>query len=150
MTTFILVHGMWHGGWCWDRVAAELRVAGHIAYLPTLAGLAERAHSRSDEIDLNTHVHEVVNICVSNDLHEVILVGHSSGGFMAHVVADKIPERGRAHCQSRWDGSRKRQIAGRPDRRDVGFLQEESSRKWGRVALPAHSGVDVRRLWGGT
>lgn len=91
MTTFILIHGMWHGGWCWERLTPLLRAAGHVVYIPTLAGLAERADMRSDNIDLNTHVQEIVNLCEANDLHEVILVGHSLGGFMAPVVADKIP-----------------------------------------------------------
>ena len=93
MTTFILIHGMWHGGWCWDKVADELRTAGHDVHAPTLAGLAERADTHSDEIDLTTHVQEVVNLIESKNLRDVILVGHSSGGFLAPVVADKIPER---------------------------------------------------------
>ena len=93
MTTFILIHGMWHGGWCWERLTPILRDAGHIVYPPTLAGLAERANMHNNHIDLNTHVQEVVNLCESQNLRDVILVGHSSGGFMAHVVADRIPER---------------------------------------------------------
>lgn len=93
MTIFILFHGMWHGGWCWERLTPLLRAAGHIVYPPTLAGLAERANMRGNNIDLNTHVQEIVELCKTNNLHEVVLVGHSSGGFMAHVIADRIPER---------------------------------------------------------
>lgn len=93
MKTFILIHGMWHGGWCWERLTPLLRAAGHVVYVPTLAGLAERAHLRNDNIDLNTHIQEIINLCEANDLHEMILVGHSLGGFMAPVVADRIPER---------------------------------------------------------
>ena len=93
MSTFVLIHGMWHGGWCWERLVPLLRDAGYQVYAPTLAGLAERADMRSDDIDLNTHVQEVVDLCESKNLRDVILVGHSSGGFMAHVVADRIPER---------------------------------------------------------
>lgn len=93
MTTFVLVHGMWHGGWCWERLTPLLRAAGHIVYPLTLAGLAERANMRGSDIDLNTHVQEIVDLCETNDLYEIVLVGHSSGGFMAHVVADRIPER---------------------------------------------------------
>ncbi len=92
MTTFILIHGMWHGGWCWERLTPLLRDAGHEVHAPTLAGLAERANMRSDQIDLDTHVQEIVNLIKANDLRDVILVGHSLGGFMAHVVADRIPE----------------------------------------------------------
>ena len=93
MTTFILIHGMWHGGWCWERLTPLLRDAGYQVYAPTLAGLAERAGSRSNDIDLNTHVQDVIDLCESQNLSNVILIGHSSGGFMAHVVVDKIPER---------------------------------------------------------
>ncbi|KAA0263044.1 MAG: alpha/beta fold hydrolase, partial [Chloroflexi bacterium] len=93
MTTFILIHGMWHGGWCWERLTPLLRDAGHIVYPPTLAGLAERADRQNGDIDLNTHIQEIVELCKTDDLHEVVLVGHSSGGFMAHFITDRIPER---------------------------------------------------------
>lgn len=93
MTTFLLIHGMWHGGWCWERLTPLLRAAGHIVYPPTLAGLGEHVDRPNGDIDLNTHVQEIVDLCITNDLNEVVLVGHSSGGFMAHVVADRIPER---------------------------------------------------------
>ena len=92
MSTFLLIHGMWHGGWCWDKLSALLRAAGHDVHAPTLAGLAERAHLR-DNVDLNTHVQEVVDLIESQNLRDVILVGHSLGGFMAPIVADRIPER---------------------------------------------------------
>lgn len=92
MATFILIHGMWHGGWCWEKLAPLLRDAGHDIHAPTLAGLAERAHLR-DNIDLNTHVQEIVDLIESKNLRDVILVGHSSGGFMAPIIADRIPER---------------------------------------------------------
>ncbi|MBN8654228.1 MAG: alpha/beta hydrolase [Anaerolineae bacterium] len=92
MTIYVLIHGMWHGGWCWERLTPHLREAGHIAYTPTLSGLGERAQKQTD-INLNTQIHEIVDLCKTNDLYEVVLVGHSSGGFMAPVVVDKIPER---------------------------------------------------------
>jgi pimeloyl-ACP methyl ester carboxylesterase len=93
MAAFVLIHGMWHGGWCWEKVTALLREAGHEVYVPTLTGLAERASLRNDNLDLNTHIQEVVDLIESENLHNVILVGHSLGGFMAPVVADKTPER---------------------------------------------------------
>lgn len=93
MSTFLLIHGMWHGGWCWDKLSALLRAAGHDVHAPTLAGLAERADIHSDTIDLNTHVQEIVDLIESQNLRDVILVGHSLGGFMAPIVADRIPER---------------------------------------------------------
>jgi pimeloyl-ACP methyl ester carboxylesterase len=93
MAIYLLVHGMWHGGWCWEKVTLLLRAAGHEVYAPTLTGLAERAHLRNNDIDLNTHVQDVVDLIESKNLRNVILVGHSLGGFVAPVIADKIPER---------------------------------------------------------
>ena len=93
MSTFILIHGMWHGGWCWERLTPLLQAAGHQVYTPTLTGLEEGAQARNDDIDLITHVQEIVYLCESDNLRDVILVGHSLGGFMAHVIADRIPER---------------------------------------------------------
>lgn len=93
MTTFILIHGMWHGGWCWERLTPLLRDTGHQVHAPTLAGLAERANMRGNDIDLNTHVQDIIDLCESENLRDVILVGHSSGGFLTHVIEDKVPER---------------------------------------------------------
>ena len=62
MTTFVLVHGGWHGGWCWKRVAARLRQAGHEVFTPTLTGLGERAHLLHEGIDLNTHIQDIVGV----------------------------------------------------------------------------------------
>ncbi len=93
MSTFLLIHGMWHGGWCWERLAPLLRDAGYNVHAPTLRGLAERTNMRGNDIDLNTHVQDVIDLCEAENLRDVILVGHSSGGFMAHVIADRIPER---------------------------------------------------------
>ena len=62
METFVLVHGAWHGGWCWQRVAPLLRAPGHEVFTPTLTGLGERAHLASATIDLNTHVQDIVNV----------------------------------------------------------------------------------------
>lgn len=93
MTTFLLLHGMWHGGWCWQKVAPRLRAAGHEVYTPTLTGLGERSHLRPATIDLNTHIQDVVNVFEYEDLHDVILVGHSFGGTLASLVAEKIPDR---------------------------------------------------------
>src|ERR1700752_122434 len=59
MTTFVLVHGAWHGGWCYKRVARLLRQAGHEVYTPTLTGLGERAHLMNRAIDLDTHVQDM-------------------------------------------------------------------------------------------
>lgn len=93
MAAFALVHGMWHGGWCWKRLTPLLRAAGHEVHVITLTGLGDRAHLRYPDIDLNTHVQDVIGVLESEDLHGVILVGHSFGGTMAPAVAECIPER---------------------------------------------------------
>jgi pimeloyl-ACP methyl ester carboxylesterase len=93
VTTFILIHGMWHGGWCWKKLTPLLRNIGHQVFTPTLTGLGERSHLSCCDIDLDTHVQDVVNLIEYEDLQEIILVGHSLGGFIAPVVADRIPER---------------------------------------------------------
>jgi len=93
MTPFVLVHGMWHGGWCWKKVAPLLRAAGHEVYTPTLTGVGERAHLHYPDIDLHTHIQDVVHVLDYEDLRDVILVGHSLAGFMIPAVAESVPER---------------------------------------------------------
>jgi pimeloyl-ACP methyl ester carboxylesterase len=93
MSTFVFVSGGWHGGWCWKRVADRLRADGHEVYTPTLTGLGERSHLIGPDIDLETHIADVMNVLWWEDLHEVVLVGHSYGGMIITVVADRAPER---------------------------------------------------------
>lgn len=93
MATFVLVHGMWHGSWCWRKVTPPLRAAGHEVHTVTLTGVGERSHLHSPDIDMHTHIQDVVNMLEFEDLHGVILVGHSLAGFMAPAVADRVPER---------------------------------------------------------
>ena len=88
MATYVLVHGAWHGGWCWGRVTPLLRAAGHVVYTPTLTGLGERAHLLSPAIDLGTHVEDVVRVLHYEDLSDVVLVGHSYGGMVITGVAE--------------------------------------------------------------
>ena len=90
---FVLVHGAWHGGWCWDRVKPLLEAAGHQVFAPTLAGLAERSGELSRAINLDTHARDVINVLERNDLHDVILVGHSYAGMVIPLVADRVPRR---------------------------------------------------------
>src|SRR5260370_16773426 len=82
MATFVLVHGGWHGGWCWQKVIPFLEAAGHEVYAPTLTGLAERASELSPDIGLDTHIQDVVGLLQEKHLHGVILVGHSYGGVV--------------------------------------------------------------------
>jgi pimeloyl-ACP methyl ester carboxylesterase len=93
MATFVLVHGAWHGGWCWQKVIPFLEEASHEVYAPTLTGLAERASELSPEVGLDTHIQDIVGELVKKNLHGVILVGHSYGGMVITGVVDQVPER---------------------------------------------------------
>jgi pimeloyl-ACP methyl ester carboxylesterase len=89
--TFVLVHGAWHGGWCWRRVADRLRRDGHAVFTPTLTGLGERSHLLRPGIDLATHVADIVNVMRWERLSDVVLCGHSYGGFVISGVAEEMP-----------------------------------------------------------
>jgi pimeloyl-ACP methyl ester carboxylesterase len=93
MATFVLVHGGWHGGWCWQKVIPFLEEASHEVYAPTLTGLAERASELSPDVGLDTHIQEIVGELQEKNLHGVILVGHSYGGMVITGVVDQVPER---------------------------------------------------------
>jgi pimeloyl-ACP methyl ester carboxylesterase len=90
---FVLVHGAWHGGWAWQRVAPALRAAGHDVYAPTLTGLSDRAHVLSPSVGLTTHIQDVVALIEAHDLRDVVLVGHSYAGQVITGVADRVPDR---------------------------------------------------------
>lgn len=87
---FVLVHGAWHGAWCWRDVLPLLRDAGHIAHAVTLTGLAERAHLMSPDIRLSTHATDVAALVHAEELSQVILVGHSYGGMVITAAADLL------------------------------------------------------------
>lgn len=140
MAPIVLVHGAWHGGWCWQRLAPLLRDRGHEVHRPTLTGLGDRAHLRpllGDALGLDTHVDDVVGLLEHEDLHDVVLVGHSYGGMVITGVADRaadrlarltyldafLPEPGR----SMFDVLR-------PERRDL--FQEQARRTGGLVPSP--------------
>ena len=89
MTTYVLVHGSWHGGWCWQRVARRLRANGAEVHAVTLTGLGERAHLLSRDIGLETHIQDVLGLVETEGLSDVVLVGHSYGGIVATAVADR-------------------------------------------------------------
>jgi pimeloyl-ACP methyl ester carboxylesterase len=93
MTSYVLVHGGWQGGWSYGRVARLLRNAGHEVYTPTLTGLGERSHLAHMQINLDTHIADVANTILWEDLSEIVLVGHSYGGIVITGVADQVPER---------------------------------------------------------
>lgn len=93
MSTFVLVHGGWDGGWAWRPVASELQSAGHEVFTPTLTGSGERVHLASPAVGLDTHVLDVANVLRFENLTDVILVGFSYGGMVITGVAEQIPER---------------------------------------------------------
>lgn len=88
--TFVLVHGAFHGGWCWRRVADLLAKAGHNVFTPTLTGLGERTHLLNAEVNLSTHITDVVNVFEWEGLKDVVLCGHSYGGFVISGVAERM------------------------------------------------------------
>lgn len=90
--TYVLVHGAWHGGWCWRDVAANLRKMGCHVTTPTQTGVGERAHLLCKDITPDTFVTDIVNHIVTEELSDVILVGHSLGGISITGAADRIPD----------------------------------------------------------
>ena len=92
-STFVLVHGGFHGGWCWSRVAPVLRARGHTVFTPTQTGCGERSHLLSKAITLDTFVDDIANVLRWEDLYDVVLVGHSFGGIAITGVADRMPQR---------------------------------------------------------
>ena len=93
MTNFVLVHGAWCGGWVWRDVADILRSAGHDVFTPTLSGMGERAHQLTGDINLRTHIQDIVSVIEYERLKEVALVAHSYGGMVATGVADRITDK---------------------------------------------------------
>jgi pimeloyl-ACP methyl ester carboxylesterase len=111
MATFVLVHGAWLGGWCYQRVARLLRNSGHEVYTPTLTGLGERAHLMNPTISLDTHIEDVLGLIHWERLTDIVLCGHSYGGAVISGVTEKavdkirslvfldafVPENGQCH-----------------------------------------------------
>jgi pimeloyl-ACP methyl ester carboxylesterase len=93
MSHFVLVHGGWRGGWIWKRVAQLLRKEGHDVYAPTLTGLADRNHLLHADINLSTHIQDIVNLIKFEELNDVVLCGHSYAGMVISGAADQISER---------------------------------------------------------
>ncbi|MDX3898956.1 MAG: alpha/beta fold hydrolase [Sphingobium sp.] len=92
-TNYVLVHGAFHGGWCWRRVVDRIAERGGRALAPTLTGLGDRSHLINPDIDLSTHIADIVNLVLWEDLHDIILCGHSYAGMVISGVAERIPDR---------------------------------------------------------
>ena len=93
MSTFVLVHGAWHGGWSWRLVSQRLEAAGHRAFAPTLTGLGERAHLSCPQVNLATHIEDVAAMLRYEDLQDIVLVGHSYAGMVITGVGAQQPAR---------------------------------------------------------
>jgi pimeloyl-ACP methyl ester carboxylesterase len=91
--TFVLVHGAWHGGWCWRRVSDLLEKKGHKVFTPTMTGLGERSHLIDPKINLATHITDIVNVIKWEGLKDIVLVGHSYGGSIVSGVAEQAGDK---------------------------------------------------------
>ncbi|WP_320774011.1 alpha/beta fold hydrolase [Streptomyces sp. CRN 30] len=93
MSTYLLVHGAWHEGRCWERVVPLLTAAGHRVLAPSLTGYGDKAHLLGPEVGLDTHVEDIAGLIAEEDLTDVVLVGHSYAGLVVTAVAERVPER---------------------------------------------------------
>ena len=100
MSTYILVPGLWIGAWAWHDVTAALRDAGHEVFPLTLTGVADRSHLLGPDVDLDTHIEDIVRLAEAEDLHDIVLVGHSYGGLPVSAAALRLarPDQGGGLC----------------------------------------------------
>jgi hypothetical protein len=91
--TFVLIHGAYHGGWCWKHVTAILEKQGHKVYAPSLTGLADRSHLLSTSVNLTTHITDIVNLFKWYDIADACLVPHSYGGWPASGALEQIHDK---------------------------------------------------------
>jgi len=138
VTTFVLVHGAWHGGWCWSRVAPLLRAAGHDVHAPTLTGLGDRAHLLSPAVGLSTHVDDVVATVDAEQLGDVVLVGHSYAGMVVAGVAAVRPDRLRlvVHLDAFVPGDGERAIDLLPEQVAHHYRESVDERGFGWLVPP--------------
>jgi pimeloyl-ACP methyl ester carboxylesterase len=90
---FVLVHGAWHGGWCWRRVSDLLEAKGHKVFTPTMAGLGACSHLLNKDVNLTTHITDIVNFIKWEDISDIVLVGHSYGGYIVSGVAEQLADK---------------------------------------------------------
>jgi pimeloyl-ACP methyl ester carboxylesterase len=93
MSVYVLVHGAWGGSWCWKGIRRALQARGHEVFTPTLSGVGDRSHLLSPQVNLNTHITDVVNLIRWEELSDVILCGHSYGGCVVTGAADRVADR---------------------------------------------------------
>ena len=166
--TFVLVHGTWHGGWCWRRVSDLLERQGHKVFTPTLTGVGERSHLLSRDVVLDTHITDIVNVFKWEDLKDVCLVVHSYGGWPGsgalEQVGDRVssivwldafkPENGQRSFDFASEFSRKALLAavekgepGRPSPKAEAFSVNEKDRAWvDSKTTPQPNGVALQPI----
>src|SRR5262245_64923442 len=93
MAVFVVAHGAWSSGWAWRKMRGVMRDAGHDVFTPSYTGLGERQHLASRAVNLSVHIEDVANVLEFEDLHDVVLIGHSFGGLVATGVADRARNR---------------------------------------------------------
>lgn len=167
--TFVLVHGAWGGGWHWRRAADRLRACGHIVFAPTLTGLGERVHQLNPGVDLSLHVADVLGVIKYESLDDIVLVGHSYGGFVISGVAEAIrgkirsivfldafvPTDGEAlvdivqpAVQEIIRGAQARGETTVPVRDAAAFRMNEKDRAWANsLANPQPIGTFLEKIW---
>jgi pimeloyl-ACP methyl ester carboxylesterase len=132
MTTFVMIHGAYQGGWIWKPVATRLRAAGHVAYAPTLDGCAERRHQVRPGITVATHAQEIADFLFYEDLRDVVLVGTSSGGMVvlkaAELARDRIARLSFVDALALLPGERVEAITNRATPREVSDVTTAYSR----------------------
>ena len=150
--TFVLVHGAWHGAWCWTRVRDRLEAHGHRVYTPTLTGLADRSHLLSRDVTLDTHVADIENLFLWEEITDAVLVAHSFAGHPVSVVLDRIQVRVRAlvllDAFLLEDGQRPLDLV--PEDRRLEFEREIAAGAIGRAPPPtSFLGIDSTedRAW---
>ncbi len=144
VSTFVLVHGAWHGAWCWERVTPRLTDAGHDVITPTLTGLGERAGEASADVNLDTHIADLV--AALDGLPDAVVVAHSYAGFAAYGAAERTGDRP-ARAARRLHPARRRDD-GRPRRRARRPVPRGGGRRPG-LARPGAAGGCARRRRGG-
>jgi pimeloyl-ACP methyl ester carboxylesterase len=93
MATFLVAHGAWSAGWAWKKMHPLMRARGHELFTPTYTGIGERSHLAHKDIDLETHIADILGVLKFEDLRNIILIGHSYGGMVATGVADRASDR---------------------------------------------------------
>jgi len=145
MTTFVLVPGMWLGAWAWRDVTARLCAAGHEVYPLTLTGLADRRHLGGPQVDLDTHATDITALIEAEELGDVVVAGHSYGGFPVTAAVDRLPDRIRAAVYV--DSGPMPGGTSHLDTEDPGARTPEPADGW-QVPPPAWAQLDPRLIGG--